>query len=258
MSIAENLKILHAGLPAGVELVAVSKTHPAEAVKQAYDAGQRVFGENRPQEMAAKRALLAALPSPPADIRWHQIGHLQTNKVRLIAPFVDLVHSADSARLLREIDRQATLCGRVIDVLFEIHIAREESKEGWEWNELVEWLSTGEFRSLGRVRFRGVMGIATFTDDEAQVRTEFTHLAKMHSELRERFFASGRVPATCDSIAGHSERTVPSCHSERTAGDEEFRGFDIISMGMSGDYPIAVECGSTMVRIGSLIFGSRS
>ncbi len=226
MSIAENLRTLRATLPeeGGVELVAVSKTRPVETIMEAYAAGQRVFGENRPQEMAAKQAALAALPDPPADIRWHMIGHLQTNKVKLIAPFVDLVHSADSARLLHEISRQAERAGRVIDVLLEIHIAREESKSGWQWEDLTAWLEEAEWRQLAGVRFRGVMGIATFTDDETAVRAEFEALSRYHTELRDRFFG---------------------------------RDFNIISMGMSDDYPIALECGSTMVRIGSLIFGSR-
>ncbi len=219
MYIAKNLALLRAALPAGVTLVAVSKTHPPEVIMQAYDAGQRVFGENRPQEMAAKQALL------PADILWHQIGHLQTNKVRLIAPFVSMIHSADSARLLREISLRAEALGRVIDVLLEIRIAREESKEGWAWDELVRWLEGGEWRELTGVRFRGTMGVATFTDDEEVVRGEFASLAGMHSRLREGFFGAG---------------------------------FDVISMGMSDDYPLALECGSTMVRVGSLIFGARS
>ena len=218
MSIALNLTELRAVLPAGVTLVAVSKTHPPEAIMAAYDAGQRIFGENRPQEMAAKQALL------PADILWHQIGHLQTNKVRLIAPFVSLIHSADSARLLEEISRRAVELGRVIDVLLEIRIAREESKEGWEWSGLMAWLESGRWRELAGVRFRGTMGVATFTDDEVVVRGEFELLAGMHAALRERFFGTG---------------------------------FDTLSMGMSDDYPLAVECGSTMVRIGSLIFGER-
>ncbi len=218
MSIAENLEKLRGELPAGVELALVSKTHPVEAIMEAYRAGQRVFAENRPQEMVAKHDTL------PDDIRWHMIGHLQTNKVKYIAPFVDLIHSADSARLLHEINRQAVSCGRVIDVLLEIRIAREESKEGWDREELDEWLGTKEYRALANVRFRGVMGVATFTDDMAQVRREFETLARMHAELRERFFGPD---------------------------------FDTISMGMTSDYPVAIECGSTMVRIGSLVFGER-
>jgi pyridoxal phosphate enzyme (YggS family) len=235
MSITENLKKVVARLPAGVTLVAVSKTRPAGAVAEAWRAGQRDFGENRPREMAAKRAdvldmiasavenkTFAGVPAGPV---WHQIGHLQTNKVKFIAPFVAMIHSVDSARLAREISRQATALGRVIDVLLEIRIAREESKEGWLPDELTAWLDGGEWRLLGGVRWRGVMGVATFTDDEAVVRGEFKRLATMCATLRERFF------------------------------DEEF---DTISMGMSDDYEIALAEGSTMVRIGSAIFGARS
>ncbi len=225
MSVAENIEKLRGVLPEGVTLVAVSKTRPPEAIMEAYAAGQRVFGENRPQEMAAKHAALAALSNPPTDVRWHQIGHLQTNKVRLIAPFVDMIQSVDSARLVDEISRRAASLGRVIDVLLEIRIAREESKSGWDWDELVAWLSEGDRRKLGGVRFRGVMGIATFTDDKAVVSAEFRRLAAMHAELRERFF---------DGPAG--------VH------------FDTLSMGMSDDYPLALAAGSNMVRIGSRIF----
>jgi pyridoxal phosphate enzyme (YggS family) len=198
--------------------VAVSKTHPAELILEAYEAGQRVFGENRPQELVAKQRVL------PSDIRWHQIGHLQTNKVRLIAPFVAMIHSVDSARLIATIDREAARVGRTIDILLEIRIAREATKEGWQWGELVEWLETNEYQQFSNVRFRGVMGVATYTSDELLVREEFTRLAEQQVALKERFF--------CDD-------------------------FDVVSMGMSDDYPIAIECGSTMVRIGSLIFGSR-
>ncbi|MDR2912432.1 MAG: YggS family pyridoxal phosphate-dependent enzyme [Alistipes sp.] len=225
MSIAENIKQLRDGLPEGVTLVAVSKTHPPEAVVEAWEAGQRDFGENRPQEMVAKRAALAALPEPLDGIRWHQIGHLQSNKVRLIAPFVEMIHSVDSARLAREISRQAVLCGRVIDVLLEIRVAREESKSGWVWSELVEWLSGGEWLGLEGIRIRGVMGIATFTDDLEVVRGEFLQLAGWFSELRVGVFGSQ---------------------------------FDTLSMGMSGDFPLAVECGATLVRVGSAIFGFRN
>ncbi|MDR2882478.1 MAG: YggS family pyridoxal phosphate-dependent enzyme [Alistipes sp.] len=224
MSIAKNIAALRAALPAGVTLVAVSKTRPADDVMEAWRAGQLDFGENRPQEMAAKQAALAALPSPPVGIRWHQIGHLQTNKVRLIIPFVAMIHSVDSARLACEISRRAVEAGRVVDVLLEILVAREESKEGWAWDELLAWLDGGQCRSLAGVRFRGVMGVATFTDDESMVRAEFEALAAMHAELRERFFGAQ---------------------------------FDTLSMGMSDDYPLALDAGSTMVRIGSMIFGRR-
>jgi pyridoxal phosphate enzyme (YggS family) len=227
MPIAENLAKLHAILPAGVTLVAVSKTRPAEVVVEACRAGQRVFGENRPQEMAAKHSEVSALLNSmglPADIKWHQIGHLQTNKVKLIAPFVDMIHSVDSARLAREISRQAVLRERVIDVLLEIRIAREETKEGWNPDELISWLESGEWRALAGVKFRGVMGVASFIDDETIVHAEFSRLAEIHSTLRSRFFNAE---------------------------------FDTLSAGMSDDYTIALNSGSTMVRIGSAIFGTR-
>ena len=217
MSIADNIQTLRESLPEGVTLVAVSKTHPAEAVAEAYAAGQRIFGESRPQELRAKYDAL------PKDIEWHMIGHLQTNKVKYIAPFVALIHSADSARLLATIDAEAAKCGRVIDVLLEIHVAAEESKSGWRPSELNDYLCSGEWRRLRNVRFRGVMGIATNTDDEARIRLDFETLAAYREQLSAYFESD----------------------------------FDIVSMGMSDDYPLAVECGSTMVRVGSRIFGAR-
>ena len=217
MSISENIQSVRESLPEGVVLVAVSKTHPAEAVAEAYAAGQRIFGESRPQEMRSKYEAL------PKDIQWHMIGHLQTNKVKYIAPFVSLIHSADSARLLSVIDAEAAKCGRTIDVLLEIHVAAEESKSGWRPSELNDYLCSGEWRRLRNVRFRGVMGIATNTDDEERIRQDFESLA-----------------AYKEQIAAYFEED-----------------FDILSMGMSDDYPLAVGCGSTMVRVGSLIFGAR-
>jgi pyridoxal phosphate enzyme (YggS family) len=218
VSIRDNLLKLREVLPAGIELVAVSKTHPPEVIAEAYEAGQRVFGENRPQEMYAKWQAL------PDDIRWHQIGHLQTNKVRLIAPFVEMIHSADSQRLIAAIDREAARAGRVIDILLEIRIASEATKEGWQWGELMEWLEGGEYRGFTNVRFRGVMGVATYTDQETVVKEEFVGLARKYEELKERYFGAD---------------------------------FNVLSMGMSDDYRLAIECGSTMVRVGSLIFGKR-
>ena len=206
MSVADKIASLKASLPSGVTLVAVSKTYPPSAIMEAYEAGQRVFGENRPQELAAKQAEL------PGDIEWHLIGGLQTNKVKLVAPFVSMIHSAESARLLRFIDREARRNDRVIDVLLEVRIAREESKHGWD------------HRSLEGVRFRGLMGVATNTDEKEIVRAEFTRLRDLFVRWKGEFF------------------------------DERF---DTLSMGMSADYPLAVECGSTMVRIGSAIFGAR-
>jgi len=217
MSIERQLAAVRASLPEEVTLVAVSKTHPAEAVREAYDAGQRIFGENRPQELAAKQAVL------PADIEWHMIGHLQTNKVKLIAPFVSLIHSVDSSRLLETIHREALKCGRRIDILFEIHVAAESSKSGWDYDALKDYVRSGVLNELAGVRVRGVMGMATHTDDRERIRADFERLARCKAEL------------------------APMMES----------GFDILSMGMSGDYRLAVDCGSTMVRVGSLIFGAR-
>lgn len=217
MSIESQLAAVRRSLPEGVTLVAVSKTHPAEAIREAYDAGQRIFGESRPQELREKYEAL------PRDIEWHMIGHLQTNKVKYIAPFVALIHSVDSARLAETIQKEAAKCGRVIDILLEIHVAREETKSGWAFDELEAWIATSPFAALPDVRVRGVMGIATNTDDEAVVRRDFEELRRCFERLKPHF-----GPA-----------------------------FDTLSMGMSHDYPLAVECGSTMVRVGSLIFGNR-
>lgn len=204
MSIESQLSLVRRSLPPQVELVAVSKTHPASAVEQAYRAGQRIF-------------------ALPRDIAWHMIGHLQTNKVRMIAPFVALIHSLDSARLAETIHREAVRCGRTIDALLEIHVADEQTKSGWAWDELLAYVRSGAFGALTGVRVRGVMGIATNTDDEEVIRRDFMALRR-YKEMLAEFF-----------------------------GPE----FDILSIGMSHDYPIAVECGATMVRVGSLIFGER-
>lgn len=217
MSIKQQIEHLHATLPAGVTLVAVSKFHPAEAIREAYDAGQRIFGESRPQEMAAKVACL------PEDIEWHMIGHLQTNKVKMIAPFVKLIHSVDSPRLLTEINRQAEKCGRTIDFLFEIHLAQDESKSGWDLEEFSNFIDSGELATLQWVRPRGLMTIGTLTDNIEQNKEEFRTLRRMFDSLKARFPES----------------------------------FDTVSMGMTSDYLEAIECGSTMVRIGSMIFGER-
>lgn len=217
MSVSSRLSEIRATLPEGVTLVAVSKFHPAEAVMEAYGAGQRVFGESRVQELVAKYEAL------PKDIEWQMIGHLQTNKVRAIVPFVSLVQSVDSARLLECIDREAARCGRTIDCLLEIHVAQEETKSGWDYEELKVYLQSDAFAQLHNIRIRGIMGMATNTDDAAVVRSDFERLAAIKDELVPMFGAY----------------------------------FDILSMGMSDDYPIAVDCGSTMVRIGSSIFGAR-
>ena len=217
MSVKSQIEELHATLPSNVRLVAVSKFHPVEAIREAYEAGQRIFGESRPQELVAKQ------PQLPADVEWHMIGHLQTNKVKYIAPFVALIHSVDSERLMAEIDRQAERCGRVIDFLFEVHLAQDERKSGWNKEELLDFLRSDRLAHYPNVRPRGVMTIGTLTDDIELNKSEFRTLKALFEELRPRF------------------------------GEE----FDTVSMGMSSDYREAIECGSTMVRIGSQIFGNR-
>ena len=217
MSIKSEIERLRSELPEGVKLLAVSKFHPVEALQEAYDAGQRAFGESRPQELKAKQAVL------PDDIEWHMIGHLQTNKVKYIAPYVHLIESLDSERLAEAIEKEAAKCGRTIDCLLEIHVTAEESKSGWDYAELLDFVRSGGFESMPHIRLRGVMGMATFTDDEATVRDDFKRLNECFTELKEHFGAE----------------------------------FDTLSMGMSDDYPIAIEYGSTEVRIGSTIFGQR-
>ena len=217
MAIEQKIEELHASLPQGVTLVAVSKFHPIEALQKAYEAGQRIFGESRVQELLVKYEAL------PKDIEWQMIGHLQTNKVRQIVPFVSLIQSVDSARLLECINREAERIGRVVDILLEIHVAQEESKTGWRYDELVDYIESTAFTSLHNIRVRGVMGMATNTDDEAIIRNDFERLAECKRELTKHF------------------------------GEE----FNTLSMGMSDDYELAIECGSTMVRIGSSIFGNR-
>ncbi|MDE5624051.1 MAG: YggS family pyridoxal phosphate-dependent enzyme [Alistipes sp.] len=217
LEIACNLSRVRASLPEGVALVAVSKTHPVEAIREAFDAGQRIFGESRPQELCAKHETL------PETIEWHMIGHLQTNKVKYIAPFVRMIQSVDSARLAETIQREAAKCGRTIDILLEIHVAQEETKSGWDIGELKRYLDSAPFAAMPNLRVRGVMGIATNTDDTAIVRRDFDELKRCFDLLRPYFGAH----------------------------------FDTLSMGMSHDFPLAVECGSTMVRVGSAIFGQR-
>ena len=220
MSIKENLFEVKADLPCGVELVAVSKYHPVEALQEAYDAGQRIFGESHVQELVAKEAVL------PKDIIWHFIGHLQTNKVKYIAPFISLIHAVDTLKLLKEIDKQAAKSGRTIDCLLQMHIAQEETKYGFTPDELREMLAAGEWRNCTNVHISGLMCMATNTDDELQIKGEF-HLARtIFDAIKADFFAS----------------------------DDRFRE---LSMGMSGDYLLAIQEGSTLVRVGSKIFGNR-
>ena len=213
MSITSAIQQLKQELPSTVQLVAVSKFKPVEAIREAYDAGQRIFGENRPQELAAKAQVL------PNDIQWHLIGHLQTNKVKLVLPWVAMIHSVDSERLLAAIDKEARTLGRTVDCLLEIHIARETSKQGLLPEE-AEALAA-RIGDYPNVRLRGVMGMATFTDDTAEIRQEFRTLKALSQRLSH----------------------IPGC--------------DQISMGMSEDWHIAVEEGTTLVRIGSFIFGKR-
>ena len=218
MAIGTKIEALQASLPQGVTLVAVSKFHPIEALNEAYEAGQRVFGESRVQELLVKHEAL------PKDIEWQMIGHLQTNKVRQIVPFVSLIQSVDSVRLAECINREAERIGRVVDILLEIHVAQEESKTGWRYDELVEYLQSGAFAELKNIRVRGIMGMATNTDDEEIIRRDFERLAACKNELAPHFGEA----------------------------------FDTLSMGMSDDYELAIACGSTMVRIGSSIFGERN
>ncbi len=215
--ISDKITEIQSTLRQGVTLLAVSKFHPAEKIQQAYDAGHRSFGESRPQELKAKYDAL------PKDIKWHMIGHLQTNKIKYIAPFVHLIESLDSERLAAAIDREAAKCGRTIDCLLEIHVTDEESKSGWEWSELLSFVEARGFDQYPNIRIRGVMGMATFTDDESIVRGDFERLAACKAQLAPYF------------------------------GEE----FDTLSMGMSDDYLVAMEYGSTEVRIGSTIFGQR-
>jgi pyridoxal phosphate enzyme (YggS family) len=218
--IREQLHNVLEEIPKHVTLVAVSKTKPASAIEEAYAAGQRHYGENKVQELVEKAEQL------PKDIHWHLIGHLQTNKVKYVAPFVALIHSVDSLKLLLEINRQAAKNNRVIPVLLQFHIAQEETKFGFSLEEVLELLNSDEFKNLGNIRIDGVMGMASFTDDEALIRKEFKLLKTYFDELKSTFF---------------SEKNY----------------FSICSMGMSGDYKIAIEEGSTMIRVGSSIFGSR-
>ena len=220
MTIQENIREILSTLPEGVRLVAVSKYHPVEALKEAYDGGQRIFGESKVQEMTAKHEQL------PADIQWHFIGHLQTNKVKYIAPYVALIHGVDSYKLLCEINRQGQRVGRIIPCLLQLHVAQEETKFGFSPDECLAMLTEGEWRTLPYVSIRGIMGMASNTDDIEQVRREFATLGKFFSQVKELYFS-----------------------------DKEL--FCELSMGMSDDYPIAIEEGSTLVRVGSRIFGER-
>lgn len=220
MNINNKITNLNQTLPSGCKLVAVSKTQPLEKLEEAYAAGQRIFGENKVQEVVPKFEAL------PKDIEWHMIGHLQSNKVKFIAPFIHLIHSVDSARLLEEINKQATKVGRTIPCLLQLHIAKEETKFGFSEEEVTEFLSSPSFKNLQNVKIIGLMGMATFSDNPEQVRNEFRRLKKFFDSLKNSSLPTG----------------------------VEMKE---LSMGMSGDYKMAIEEGSTMVRVGSAIFGSR-
>ena len=220
MDIQANLKEVLDQLPEGVRLVAVSKFHPNEAIEEAYKVGQRIFGESREQELSTKHETL------PKDIEWHFIGHLQTNKVKYIAPYIAMIHAVDSYKLLAEIDKQAAKHNRVIPCLLEIHIAQEESKYGFTFDTCRQMLEEGGWKQLKHVCIAGVMGMGTNTDDEKEVEKEFRSLADFFQSLKQDYFSQ------TDS-------------------------FKEISMGMSHDYHIAIKCGTTLVRVGSKIFGER-
>ncbi len=220
MSIKQNLQNIKSQLPEQVTLVAVSKTKPASDILEAYDAGQRVFGENKIQEMVDKHEEL------PKDIEWHMIGHVQRNKVKYMAEFVSLIHGVDNFKLLKEINKQAKKHDRNIDCLLQIKIASEESKFGMTTEEASDILQTKEFLELKNVTIKGVMGMATFTDDTNQIKEEFKYLKQVFEDLKLLKTENSQLQT--------------------------------ISMGMSGDYQLAIECGSTMIRVGSSIFGARN
>lgn len=218
--IAENITRIKSSLPSNVKLIAVSKTKPASDIQKAYDAGQRIFGENKVQELVSKYDLL------PKDIEWHMIGHLQSNKVKYMAHFVSLIHGVDSFSLLKEINKQAQKNNRIQNVLLQFHVAQEETKFGFSYEEAEQMLSSKEFQNLENISVVGVMGMASFTENQSQIHAEFKMLKFYFDLLKTQFFI-------------------------------DKNSFKEISMGMSGDYQIAIEEGSTMVRIGSSIFGGR-
>jgi pyridoxal phosphate enzyme (YggS family) len=219
MSIAKNLTEIKSQLPAQVTLVAVSKTKPVADLMEAYNAGQRIFGENKIQEMTDKWEVM------PKDIKWHMIGHVQSNKVKLMAEYVSLIHGVDSLKLLQEINKQAKKHNRIIDCLLQIHIAEEETKFGLDEEEINHILTSDDFKSLENIKIVGLMGMATFTENQNQIEKEFNHLNSIFDK-----------------------------HSKLETSNLKLQ---TLSMGMSGDYQLAISCGSTMVRIGSSIFGTR-
>ncbi len=220
MSIQENLLQIKSQLPSNVTLVAVSNTKPVEYLMEAYNAGQRIFGENKIQEMTEKWQQM------PKDIEWHMIGHVQSNKVKYMVPYVKLIHGVDSLKLLKEINRQAVRWRKNINCLLQIHIAEEETKFGLNENELIELLNSDEFKEMTNIKVIGLMGMATFTDNQEQIKKEFQNLKNIFDKLQQLETLNLKL--------------------------------ETLSMGMSGDYQLAIDCGSTMVRIGSSIFGTRN
>ena len=220
MSISNNLKNILSTLPRTVKLVVVSKTHPAETIKEAYNAGYKIFGENKAQELISKQPLL------PQDIEWHFIGHLQTNKVKYIVPFIHLIHSVESLKILSEINKEGLKNNKIVNCLFQFYIASENTKFGLSYEEAEEILNADEYKTFKNMRICGVMGMATFTEDMAQVSKEFGNLKKIFENLKTNYFSNDNT-------------------------------FKEISMGMSDDYKVAIEQGSTIVRVGTAIFGNR-
>lgn len=221
VDIASNISELKKQIPSSVKIVAVSKTKPVSDILIAYQSGLRCFGENRVHELLAKKDSL------PKDIEWHLIGHLQTNKVKMVVPFVSMIQSVDSFKLLSIINKESAKANRIIDCLIQFHIAKEETKYGFDMEEIVQVIESDEFRGLANVKICGVMGMGTYTEDMDIVRKEFNYLQRCFNLLKEKYFS-------------------------------EQSDFTVISMGMSQDFRVAVEAGSTMVRIGSLIFGERN
>jgi pyridoxal phosphate enzyme (YggS family) len=219
MNIKNNIEKFTQNLPSGCRLIAVSKTQPVEKIQEAYAAGQRLFGENKAQELTSKYETL------PKDIEWHMIGHLQSNKVKYIVPFVHLIHSIDSLKLLVEVDKQAKKVNRVVDCLLQIHIAAEDTKFGFSESEVLEMFQADQFNSLKNIRIQGLMGMATLTDNQEQIRKEFKSLKALFDKIKVLRIASVKMQE--------------------------------LSMGMSSDYKIAMEEGSTLIRVGTAIFGER-
>jgi PLP dependent protein len=220
MSISTNIQSIRQHIPPHVRLVCVSKFNPNESILAAYETGERIFGESKVQELCGKHETL------PQDIIWHFIGHLQTNKIKYIVPFVSLIHGVDSYKLLSEIDKQAAKVGKVVNCLLQVHIAKEETKFGFSGEELLQTLEVGEWKNLKNVRICGLMGMATYTDNREQIRDEFRGLKEIFDEVKAGYFATEN-------------------------------SFCELSMGMSDDFRVAIEEGSTLVRVGSSIFGSR-